>query len=84
MYKQCKYIHVPLQSANVDAVIFTSYDKLTKFMNFPKRWKMTTIAMFQYKIIHNILTTNNNNLYYYIQFLIFLWLMEWKKKLFNT
>ena len=28
--------------------------------------------MFQYKIIHNILTTNNNNLYYYIQFLIFL------------
>ena len=27
--------------------------------------------MFQYKIIHNILTTNNNNLYYYIQFLIF-------------
>ena len=40
--------------------------------------------MFQYKIIHNILTTNNNNLYYYIQFPIFLWLMEWKKKLFNT
>ena len=40
--------------------------------------------MFQYKIIHNILTTNNNNLYYYIQFLIFLWIMEWKKKLFNT
>ena len=37
--------------------------------------------MFQYKIIHNILTTNNNNLYYYIQFLIFFMAHGMKKEI---
>ena len=35
MYKPCKYIHVLLQSANVDAVIFTSYDKINKVYELP-------------------------------------------------
>ena len=35
MYKPCKYIHVPLQSVNVDAVIFTSYGKINKVYELP-------------------------------------------------
>ena len=35
MYKPCKYIHVLLQSANVDVVIFTSYDKINKVYELP-------------------------------------------------
>ena len=31
----CKYIHVLLQSANLDAVIFTSYDKINKVYGRP-------------------------------------------------
>ena len=35
MYKPCKYIHVLLQSVNVDAVIFTSYGKINKVYELP-------------------------------------------------
>lgn len=35
MYKPCKYRHDLLQSANVDAVIFTSYDKINKVYELP-------------------------------------------------
>ena len=35
MHKPCKYIHVLLQGANVDAVIFTSYDKINKVYELP-------------------------------------------------
>ena len=35
IYKPCKYIHVLLQSANVDPVIFTSYNKINKVYELP-------------------------------------------------